>query len=62
MNSYRGELAVILINHGKESFFVHNGDRIAQGVINKIEQVKFEVTDELPESERGKGGFGSTGR
>ena len=58
---YRGPLKVILYNLGNESFFINHGDRIAQCVINKIEQVDFEEVEELEETERGSRGFGSTG-
>jgi len=58
---YTGPLKVILYNLGNESFFINHGDRIAQCVINKIEQVDFEEVEELEETERGSGGFGSTG-
>ena len=57
---YRGDVGVILINHGTETFTVNQGDRIAQLVINKVEQVEFEVVDELDDTARGAGGFGST--
>lgn len=58
---YRGELRVPLVNLGQETFTVHNGDRIAQVVISRFEQVQFELTDSLDETERGEGGFGHTG-
>lgn len=58
---YRGEIRVILINLGNEDFTVKRGDRIAQIVIAKYESDCFIETDELPESARGAGGFGSTG-
>lgn len=57
---YRGDIGIILINHGMEPFKVYQGDRIAQLVINKIKQVKFEVVDDLDNTVRGSGGFGST--
>ena len=60
-SDYRGDVGVILINHGLEPFHVMQGDRIAQMVINKIEQVDFVQVDELNETNRGTGGFGSTG-
>lgn len=59
---YRGILGVILINHGKEDFEVKKGDRIAQIVFNKFETAELVEVDELSETERGEGGFGSTGR
>ncbi|MBR9683008.1 dUTP diphosphatase [Candidatus Woesearchaeota archaeon] len=58
---YRGELKIILINHGQEDFEVKKEDRIAQVVLNRVEIVKVEEVDELSETERGEGGFGSTG-
>ena len=58
---YRGEVSVLLINHGQEDFVIRRGDRIAQMVINKVERIDFEQVDSLPESRRGEGGFGSTG-
>ncbi len=58
---YRGEVGVIMINLGQEPFTVSRGDRIAQMVINQYVQAEFEVVEVLPESERGAGGFGSTG-
>ena len=60
-SDYRGDVGVILINHGLEPFCVMQGDRIAQMVINKIEQVDFIQVTELNETNRGTGGFGSTG-
>ena len=59
---YRGEISVLLINHGDTDFVINRGDRIAQMIINKVEIVSFEQVDELPESKRGEGGFGSTGK
>ena len=58
---YRGEVKVILINYGKEPFVVHHGDRIAQMVVARVEQVQFEEVDELGSTRRGEGGFGHTG-
>ncbi|MCR5494182.1 MAG: dUTP diphosphatase [Treponema sp.] len=60
-SDYRGELCVILINLGDEDFTVSNGDRIAQIIIAPVTQGIFELTDKLDETERGAGGFGSTG-
>nr|AIA12506.1 dUTP diphosphatase [uncultured bacterium] len=60
---YRGEIAVIMINTDKrEPFQIKRGDRIAQLVIQKVEQVALVCVDELDETTRGAGGFGSTGR
>lgn len=59
---YRGEVGVILINHGKEIYSIKKGDKIAQVVINSVERVVLEEVEKLEESSRGKGGFGSTGK
>ncbi len=58
---YRGEIKIILANLGENEFTVKNGDRVAQMVINKIEKVEFVEVEELDNSLRGEGGFGSTG-
>jgi len=59
---YRGEIGVVLINHDlHESFQVKKGDRIAQLVIQKVENAQFKMVNQLPESERAAGGYGSTG-
>ncbi|MFA7275225.1 MAG: dUTP diphosphatase [Pseudobdellovibrionaceae bacterium] len=58
---YRGEIKVILINHGKAPFTIERGMRIAQMVIAKYDQAQWMITDELDETARGTGGFGSTG-
>ena len=58
---YTGDVGVILVNISNEDFVVQPGDRIAQMVINKFEQAKFEVVEELDETERGEGGYGHTG-
>ena len=58
---YRGEVKVPLINWGSEPFVIRNGERIAQVVINRIEQVELVSAEELSETERGAGGFGHTG-
>ncbi len=60
-NDYRGEIKIILINHGQEDFIVKNGDRIAQMIISKYEQVELEEIEFLTETTRNDGGFGSTG-
>jgi len=60
-SNYRGEINVILQNTGSEAFKIKVGDRIAQLVVMPVEHVDFEAVDELPESNRGKGGFGSSG-
>lgn len=61
-SDYRGELGVILINHGQEAFEIRRGERIAQMVIARHEQCTIEITDTLDETQRGEGGFGSTGK
>ncbi|MBP7620845.1 MAG: dUTP diphosphatase, partial [Gemmatimonadales bacterium] len=61
-SDYRGELQVILINHGEAPFVIARGDRIAQALVQRVEHVLFREVDELPPSGRGAGGFGSTGR
>jgi dUTP pyrophosphatase len=60
-SDYRGELMVALVNLGAEPFEVTRGMRIAQLVVARVERVAFEPVDELPPSDRGAGGFGSTG-
>ncbi len=61
-SDYRGELKIILINLGQEDFSVNNGDRIAQIIVAPVTQGNFIPASELNETERGKGGFGSTGK
>jgi dUTP pyrophosphatase len=58
---YRGEIKVILINHGQAAFTVERGMRIAQMVVERFEHVKWDVVSTLDDTERGEGGFGSTG-
>ena len=61
-SGYRGEIGVVLINHDLEkSFTVKKGDRIAQLVIQKVENVQFKLVSELPDSQRSTGGYGSSG-
>ena len=59
---YRGEIGVILINHGQEPFLIQDGDRICQMVVARHETVSWEACDSLDETERGEGGFGHTGK
>lgn len=59
---YRGEIKVILINHGDEAFTIRRGDRIAQMVVAPVSAVNFAERETLDDTERGAGGFGSTGR
>jgi len=61
-SDYRGELKIILFNHSKKDFVVNNNDRVAQMVLLPVLKVDFEEVDELPDTLRGSGGFGSTGR
>jgi dUTP pyrophosphatase len=61
-SDYRGELKIILFNHGSENFIINKNDRVAQMVLSPIIKMELEETNELPESIRGKGGFGSTGK
>lgn len=61
-SDYRGEIGILLVNHTNYSYFVKHGDRIAQLVFNKVEQPEFYVVDQLESTERGEGGFGSTGK
>ena len=61
-SDYRGEIKVILYNHGSKDFIVNNGDRIAQMVLVPIIKTTFEEVESLPVSIRGEGGFGSTGK
>lgn len=58
---YRGEVRIILVNHGAEAFVVERGDRIAQLVVAPVSRAEWVEVESLPESERGAGGFGSTG-
>jgi dUTP pyrophosphatase len=59
---YRGEVCVIVINHGKEPFIIRRGERIAQMVISRFSRVQWQVVDDLDATLRGTGGFGHTGR
>jgi len=61
-HQYRGVIGIILINHGDEPFEVKKGERIAQMILNKFENFEFDEVEELSETERGEGGFGSTGK
>lgn len=58
--NYRGEIGIILINHGLEPFTIKHGDRIAQMIVSKTEYIEFEQVEELNDTNRGSGGFGST--
>ena len=61
-SDYRGEIKVILFNHGNKNFKIDNNDRIAQMILTPVIKIDLEETNELPESIRGVGGFGSTGK
>ena len=61
-SDYRGEIKIILFNHGNENFLINNKDRIAQMVLTPIIKMQLEETNELPDTNRGEGGFGSTGK
>jgi dUTP pyrophosphatase len=59
---YRGEIGIIVINHGQEPFFINQGERIAQLVVAKVDQAVLSEVDELSNTSRGAGGFGHTGQ
>ena len=61
-SDYRGEIKIILFNHGNEDFLINDKDRIAQMILTPVIKMNFEETDNLPETVRGEGGFGSTGK
>tara|TARA_B100001057_G_scaffold341376_1_gene342209 strand:- start:1302 stop:1739 length:438 start_codon:yes stop_codon:yes gene_type:complete len=61
-SDYRGEIKVIIYNHGNENFVVNNNDRIAQMILTPVIKMELQETDELPGTVRGEGGFGSTGK
>jgi dUTP pyrophosphatase len=61
-SDYRGEIKIILFNHGKEDFLINNKDRVAQMVLIPVIKMELEETDNLPDTLRGEGGFGSTGK
>ena len=61
-SDYRGEIKVILFNHGKSDFLINNKDRIAQMILTPVIKMDLEETDNLPETIRGESGFGSTGK
>jgi dUTP pyrophosphatase len=61
-SDYRGEIKIILFNHGDKEFIINNKDRIAQMVLMPVHKMSLEEVDNLPDSVRGKGGFGSTGK
>ena len=61
-SDYRGEIKVILFNHGSDDFLINNKDRIAQMILTPVVKINLKETDSLPETVRGEGGFGSTGK
>ena len=61
-SDYRGELKIILFNHSKVNFTINNNDRVAQMILTPIIKMELEESDKLPDSIRGEGGFGSTGK
>ena len=61
-SDYRGEIKIILFNHGNKDFIINNKDRVAQMILMPVNKIDFEEVQELPDTLRGKGGFGSTGR
>ena len=61
-SDYRGELKVVLVNHGDEPFRIAPGDRVAQLLIQRVERVRFTAAEQVQGTARGSGGFGSTGR
>ena len=61
-SDYRGEIKIILFNHGNEEFTINNKDRVAQMVLMPVIKMELKVTDNLPNTIRGEGGFGSTGK
>ncbi len=61
-SDYRGEIKVIIYNHGDNDFVINNGDRIAQMVLSPVIKMELEENNDLPETIRGEGGFGSTGK
>ena len=61
-SDYRGEIKVILFNHGKSDFLINNKDRIAQMILTPVIKMDLQESNELPETVRGEGGFGSTGK
>ena len=61
-SDYRGEIKVIIYNHGDNDFLINNGDRIAQMILAPVAKMELVETDNLPKTIRGEGGFGSTGK
>ena len=61
-SDYRGEIKVIIFNHGNKEFIINNNDRIAQMILTPVVKIELEEIESLPETIRGEGGFGSTGK
>jgi len=61
-SDYRGEIKIIIYNHGNDDFNINNGDRVAQMVLSPVIKIELEEVNDLPETIRGEGGFGSTGK
>ena len=61
-SDYRGEIKVIIFNHGNKEFIINNNDRIAQMILTPVVKMELEEIESLPETIRGEGGFGSTGK
>ena len=61
-SDYRGEIKIILFNHGDKEFVINNKDRVAQMILTPIEKIELDEVENLPDTLRSKGGFGSTGR
>jgi len=61
-SDYRGEIKIILFNHGKDDFLINNKDRVAQMILTPVVKIEFQETDNLPDTLRGESGFGSTGK
>ena len=61
-SDYRGEIKIILFNHGNNEFIINNKDRIAQMILMPVHKMELEEVENLPDTLRGKGGFGSTGK
>ena len=61
-SDYRGEIKIIIFNHGNKDFMINNEDRVAQMVLAPVVKMELEETNSLPETVRGEGGFGSTGK
>jgi dUTP pyrophosphatase len=61
-SDYRGEVRVVLVNHGHEPFRIGKGDRIAQLLVQRVERAAFAAAPSIDETDRGEGGFGSSGR